>query len=89
MKDACAGEHHATNNSTTKVTANADSEPRMNSADDFEETLLYVHQDKWQRDLLKQYGNILTLSLKCNIHDLALFFLCIRQMGDILLLVSL
>ena len=51
------------------------------SADDFEETLLYVHQDKWQRGLLKWYGNNLTLldaTYKTTKYDLALFFLCVK-----------
>ena len=66
---------------TTEATANVDIQPRINSADDFEETLLYVHQDQWQRELLQRYGNNVTLldaTYKTTKYDLALFFLCVK-----------
>jgi len=52
-------------------------ESKINSKDDFNETLLYVHQDQWQKDLLNRYGNNMTLldaTYKTTNYDLALFF---------------
>jgi hypothetical protein len=45
------------------------------------QTLLWVHQEKWQKDLLVKYGNTMTLidaTYKTTRYDLALFFLCVR-----------
>ena len=41
------------------------------------QTLLWVHQDDWQKDLLVKYGNTITLidaTYKTTKYDLALFF---------------
>ena len=45
------------------------------------QSLLWVHQEKWQRDLLIRYGNTLSLmdaTYKTTKYDLPLFFLCVR-----------
>ena len=50
-------------------------------ADEFEETLLYVHQEKWQQDLMQRYANNITLldaTYKTTKYDLSLFFLCVK-----------
>ena len=71
VENSCTRHKDATNdNATTEATAN-----------DFVETLLYVHQEQWQRDLLKRYGNNVTLldaTYKTTKYDLALFFLCVK-----------
>ena len=49
--------------------------------DEFEETLLYVHQEKWQRELMQWYANNMTLldaTYKTTKYDLSLFFLCVK-----------
>ena len=50
-------------------------------ADEFDETLLYVHQEKWQRDLMQRYANNITLldaTYKTTKYDLSLFFVCVK-----------
>lgn len=45
------------------------------------QTLLWIHQENWQKDLLVKYGNTMTLidaTYKTTRYDLALFFLCVR-----------
>ena len=45
------------------------------------QSLLWVHQEKWQRELLCRYGNDLSLmdaTYKTTKYDLPLFFLCVR-----------
>ncbi len=47
----------------------------------FEETLLYVHQEEWQKELLTRYGNTLTLmdaTYKTTKYSIPLFFLCVK-----------
>ena len=56
----------------------SDSEP---AEEEYEETLLYVHQEKWQKDLLSQYGNTLTLidaTYKTTKYTIPLFFVCVK-----------
>ena len=56
----------------------SDSEP---AEEEYEETLLYVHQEKWQKDLLSQYGNTLTLidaTYKTTKYTIPLFFVCLK-----------
>jgi hypothetical protein len=46
-----------------------------------EETLLMVHQQKWQQDLLVKYGNTITImyaTYRTTKYDLALFFLAVK-----------
>ena len=43
----------------------------------FEETLLYVHQEEWQKELLTRYGNTLTLieaTYRTTKYSIPLFF---------------
>ena len=52
-----------------------------NSKDEFEQTLMWVHQTKWQQDMLSKYGNTMTLidaTYKTTLYDLALFFITVR-----------
>ena len=51
------------------------------------QTLLWVHQDNWQKELLVKYGNTITLidaTYKTTKYDLALFFSVYKQMLTIL-----
>ena len=51
------------------------------SDDNCSQTLLIVHQEKWQKEMLAKYGNTLALldaTYKTTRYDLALFFLCVR-----------
>ena len=46
-----------------------------------ENTLLYVHQEDWQKELLVKYGNMMSLldaTYKTTKYELPLFFLCVR-----------
>ena len=46
-----------------------------------EQTLLYVHQEPWQKELLKRYGNIITLmdaTYKTTKYELPLFFIAVK-----------
>ena len=48
---------------------------------DFEQTLLWIHQEKWQQELLQLYGNEICLidaTYKTTKHELPLFFVCVR-----------
>ena len=48
---------------------------------EFAQSLLIVHQEKWQKQLLERYGNTLCLldaTYKTMKYELALFFLCVR-----------
>ena len=50
-------------------------------AEEYEETLLYVHQEDWQKKLLGQYGNTLTLidaTYKTTKYSIPLFFVCVK-----------
>ena len=43
--------------------------------------LLYVHKEKWQRDLMQRYANNITLldaTYKTTKYDLSLLFLCVK-----------
>lgn len=46
-----------------------------------EESFLYVHQEKWQRDLMKKYGHDLCFmdaTHKTTKYSLPLFFVCVK-----------
>ena len=46
-----------------------------------EQTMLYVHQEKWQRELLQKYGETIGMidpTYKTTRYDLALFFICVQ-----------
>ena len=48
---------------------------------EYEQTLLWIHQESWQQDLLIKYGNTITLmdaTYKTTQYELALFFLTVR-----------
>ena len=48
---------------------------------DFETTLLWVHQEAWQQELMLKYGNTVCLmdaTYKTTRYDLPLFFICVR-----------
>ena len=50
---------------------------------EYEQTLLWIHQEPWQQDLLIKYGNTITLMdaiYKTTQYELALFFLTVRTM---------
>ena len=43
--------------------------------------MLYVHQEKWQQELLQKYGKTIAMidaTYKTTRYDLALFFICVR-----------
>ena len=44
--------------------------------DMFQQTLLYVHQEPWQQELMVKYGN--TISYKTTKIELALFFVAVK-----------
>lgn len=47
----------------------------------FTQTLLYVHQESWQKQLLKRYGNTISLmdaTYKTTKYELALFFIAVK-----------
>ena len=49
--------------------------------DQFEQTLLWVHQEPWQQQLMLTYGNTMCLmdaTYKTTRYDLPLFFICVR-----------
>ena len=49
--------------------------------DSIYQTLLYVHQEPWQQELLKRYGNTITLmdaTYKTTKYELALFFVAVK-----------
>ena len=49
--------------------------------EDCSQTLLFVHQEEWQRDLMVKYGNTISLmdaTYKTTQYDLPLFFVCVK-----------
>ena len=45
------------------------------------QTLLWVHQEPWQQELMLKYGNVISLmdaTYKTTRYDLPLFFICVR-----------
>lgn len=50
-------------------------------SDECSQTFLWIHQEKWQRDLLVKFGNTITLidaTYKTTKYEVALFFLCVK-----------
>ena len=46
------------------------------------QTLLWVHRNNWQKELLAKYGNTITpidATYKTTKYNLALFFLCVKN----------
>ena len=59
--------------------AKSDKDSQAN--DKFEQTLLWVHQEPWQQQLMITYGNTMCLmdaTYKTTRYDLPLFFICVR-----------
>ena len=60
----------------------ADSENDIFGSDEhYQQTLLLVHQENWQQQILEKYGNIIAMidaTYKTTRYDLALFFVCVR-----------
>ena len=51
------------------------------SESSYSQTLLYVHQEPWQQQLLKRYGNIISFmdaTYKTTKYELALFFIAVK-----------
>ena len=49
--------------------------------DNYKQPLLWVHQTDWQKDILRRYGNTLSMldaTYKTTCYELALFFVCVR-----------
>ena len=68
--------HYNGNNGTEDDSTNI-----AGSDDNCSQTLLLVHQEQWQKELLARYGNpmaLLDATYKTTKYDLALFFLCVR-----------
>ena len=65
----------------TEHPQNENDEAQTGQARDFEQTLMWVHQTSWQREMLSKYGNTMTLidaTYKTTLYDLALFFITVR-----------
>ena len=62
--------------------SNSDGEKTDSTCDERkEETLLYIQQEEWQKKLLIQYGNTVTLmdaTYKTTKYSIPLFFLCVK-----------
>ena len=60
----------------------ADGESNIFGSDEhYQQTLLLVHQENWQQQLLQKYGNVIAMidaTHKTTRYDLALFFVCVR-----------
>ena len=57
-----------------------DDHDQAKTKDEFEQTLMWVHQTNWQKDMLSNYGNTMTLidaTYKTTLYDLALFFITV------------
>ena len=58
-----------------------DGESALNDTGEYEQTLLWIHQTEWQKQLLSRYGNTISLidaTYKTTKYELALFFICVR-----------
>ena len=56
-------------------------ELQASDSTEFEQTLLWIHQEKWQQELLQFYGNDICLidaTYKTTKYELPLFFVCVR-----------
>ncbi len=55
--------------------------PIAGSTEKYDQTLLFIHQEEWQKRLLQRYENKITMidaTYKTTRYDIALFFLCVR-----------
>ena len=60
---------------------NATESPSQNPCDRKQQSLLWVHQEPWQQQLMLKYGNIISLmdaTYKTTRYDLPLFFISVR-----------
>ena len=51
------------------------------SSTNFQQSLLLIHQEQWQKELLEKYGNDISLidaTYKTTRYDIALFFICVK-----------
>ena len=56
-------------------------EVNSDKEDSIDQMLLYIHQEPWQQELLKRYGNTITLmdaTYKTTKYELALFFIAVK-----------
>ena len=68
---------------TNKYVGNDGADDTAAITDDgsYTQTLLWVHQTEWQKELLQRYGNTISLidaTYKTTRYELALFFICVR-----------
>ena len=66
---------------TKRQNNDSDLNTDVNEITDLEETLLMVHQEKWQQELLVKYGNNITLldaTYKTTKYDIPLFFIAVK-----------
>ena len=62
-------------------TMESPSDSNVESCDDSQESLLWVHQEPWQQQLMLKYGNIISLmdaTYKTTQYDLPLFFISVH-----------
>lgn len=71
--------------STAMTSSNTEAQPNTSNDDHFAseytQTLLWIHQEKWQQDLLVKYGNTITLidaTYKTTKYEVPLFFLSVK-----------
>ena len=63
------------------INLNNEEDGFQGSTDECSQTFLWIHQEKWQRDLLVKFGNTITLidaTYKTTKYEVALFFLCVK-----------
>ena len=71
----------STRKHTTQPSVDDNLSESQPAEEEYEETLLYVHQEDWQKELLTQYGNTLTLidaTYKTTKYTVPLFFICVK-----------
>lgn len=75
------GPGRKTEHEVPETSSIAESEQGVCEGASVSDSLLYVHQEEWQRDLLKTYGNTITLmdaTYKTTKYSIPLFFLCVK-----------
>ena len=66
---------------TFKGNDGKDDHHAITDSDIYQQTLLWVHQTEWQKELMARYGNLMTLmdvTYKTTKYELALFFVCVQ-----------
>jgi hypothetical protein len=72
--------HPETPTTDPKDLSQLDSSP-LDTNDQFSQTLLWIHQEEWQQNLMIRYGNTMSLidaTYKTTKYDLPLFFVTVR-----------